>query len=139
MTIRKPPLFIKFDIVDFYSSISRDLLIDSINFAKNYMDIMDSEFNIILAARKSLLSLNNSTWMKCKNEDFDIPRGAYDSVQVANIVGIYILEILSRIIDPKQISLYRDDRLIYIPNSNGPLTMKLQKKLLELSSSWGSR
>lgn len=31
--------FIKFDIIDFYSSVIRDLLVNSINFAKNYIEM----------------------------------------------------------------------------------------------------
>ena len=37
---------------------------------------------------------------------------------------------LGGILNLKQIRLYRDDRLIYIPNSNGPKTSRLQKKII---------
>lgn len=78
MSDKNRSIFIKFDIIDFYSSISRDLLVDCINFAKNHMDITDDEINIILTARKSLLASNDSTWIKCQNDNFDVPMGAYD-------------------------------------------------------------
>lgn len=48
--------------------------------------------------------------------------GAYDSAQLADLVGMYIPYILSRIIDLKQMGLYRDDGFIFISNSNGPLS-----------------
>lgn len=55
--------------------------------------------------------------------------GAYDSAPITDLVGIYISDTLSRIIDPKQMGLYRDDGLIYIPNSNGPHVPECRRKL----------
>ena len=45
-------------------------------------------------------------------------------------MGLYILNILTRIISPEQIGLYHDDSLIYIPNSNGPNSSSLLKKII---------
>ena len=69
---------------------------------------------IILACRKSILSDNRRTWVKSHVDNFDIPMGVYDS---ADLVGIYIIDTLSRIVN-----LERDDGIIYIPESNGPNT-----------------
>ena len=33
--------------------------------------------------------------------------GGYDSSQIADLVGLYILDILTRIISPQQVGLYR--------------------------------
>ncbi len=46
------------------------------------------------------------------------------------LVGIYILDILGRFLNLKNIGIYRDDGLISIPNSNGALTPKIQKKVV---------
>ena len=46
--------------------------------------------------------------------------GSFDSVQIADLVGIYILDTLGRFLDLNNIRIYRDDGLISIPNSNGP-------------------
>ena len=46
---------IQFDIIDFYPSIKKELLLQSINLAWNYTDITKAELDIILACRKSLL------------------------------------------------------------------------------------
>ena len=35
--------------------------------------------------------------------------GGYDSSQIADLVGLYILNMLARIINPQQVGLYRDD------------------------------
>ena len=37
---------------------------------------------------------------------------------------------LARIINPQQVGLYRDDGLLYIPNSNGPLSSSIQKMII---------
>lgn len=103
------------------------------------MDIPDEKINLILTARKSLLTLNDSTWTKCQNDNFDVPMGAYDSAQVADLVCIYILDTLSRIVNPKQIGLYRDDGLLFISNSNGPLTSKIQMKIIRAFKLLGFR
>ena len=56
--------------------------------------------------------------------------GGYDSSQIADLVGLYILHILNRIISLEQIGLYHDDGLIYIPNSNGPNNSSIQKRII---------
>ena len=56
--------------------------------------------------------------------------GYFDFAQIADSVGIYILNTIGRILNLKLIGLYRVDRLIYILNSNGPKTSRLQKKII---------
>ena len=53
--------------------------------------------------------------------------GGYDSSLIADLVGLYILDILSWIVSPEQMGLYHDDGIIYIPNSNGPNSSRIQK------------
>ena len=52
---KKKYKFMIFDIKDFYSSISKKLLDDSINFARQHVQIKREDFSIIQHARKSLL------------------------------------------------------------------------------------
>ena len=122
--------FIQFDIIDFYPSITKNILIDSINYARKYIDITVEQYEIILACRKTVLKNNDSTWVKNGLDNFDVPMGGYDSSQIADLVGLYILDILTRIISPQQVGLYRDDGLLYIPNSNGPLSSSIQKRII---------
>ena len=56
--------------------------------------------------------------------------GGYDSSQIADLVGLYILHILNRIISSDQVGLYRDDGIMNIPNSNGPNSSSIQKKII---------
>ena len=120
--------FIQFDIIDFYPSISKKILIDSINCAREYIDITKVQYDIILACRKTVLENNGTTWIKSGPVNFDVPMGGYDSSQIADLVGLYILHILNRIIYSDQVGLY--DGMMYIPNSNGPNSSSIQKKII---------
>ena len=55
--------------------------------------------------------------------------GGYDFSQIADLVGLYILNMLTRIISPQQLCLYHNDGLLYMPNSNGPLSSSIQKSI----------
>ena len=109
---------------------NKNLLIDSINYARKYIDITNEQYEIILACRKTVIKNNDSTWVKNGLENFDVPMGGYDSSQVADLVCLYILNMLTRIISHQQAGLYHVDGLIYIPNSNGPLSSSIQKRII---------
>ena len=67
---------------------------------------MLQQYQIILACRKTVLKNNGSTWLKRGSDNFDIPMGGgYDSTQIADLVGLYILYTLRRIMNPVQIGL----------------------------------
>ena len=55
----------------------------------------------------------------------------YNSAQVADLLGIYILETLGHIVNLEQVELYQNDGFIIIPDSNGPKTSKIQKKMVK--------
>ena len=65
--------------------------------------------------------------------------GAYNSAQVADLVGIYILDMLGSIVNLEQVGLYRDDGIIYISESNGPKTSSIQKKIIRAFKLLGLR
>ena len=67
------------------------------------MEITDEQYQIILVCRKTILKNNDSAWVKTGLDNFDVPMGGYDSAQIANLVGLYILDTLSRIVDPNLI------------------------------------
>ena len=56
--------FIKFNICDFYPSISESLLDRSIAFARTYTTVSESDIAIIKHARKSLLFSKSGEWVK---------------------------------------------------------------------------
>ena len=117
--------------------ITKDILIDSINYARKYVDITNEQYEIILACRKTVIKNNESTWVKSGLDNFDVPMGGYDSSQVADLVGLYILNMLTRIISPHQLGIYHDDGLLYIPNSNGRLWSSIQKRIIRAFKFWG--
>ena len=60
--------FISFDVVDFYPSITVDILTKALAFASNYDAITNQEKQIIIQAINVLLFTNNEAWHK-KAED----------------------------------------------------------------------
>ena len=72
---------------------------------------------------------NCRTWIKRYVDNFDVPMGAYTSVQVADLIGIYILGTLGRIVNLEPVGLYRDSRIIFNRDSNDPKTSKIQRIL----------
>ena len=72
-------------------------------------------------------------------DNFDVPLGAYDSVQVADLTGTYIFEKLGRIVNLEQMDFYRDDEIIFISDSNGPKSSKIQKKIIRAFKLLGLR
>ena len=123
-------MFIQFNIIEFYPSITRELLLKSLNHAREYMDITDEEIKIILACRKSILADNHRTWVKNLWENFNIPMGTFDLAQIADLIGIYILDMLGHIVNLEQVGLYRVEGIIFIPDSNGPKISRIQKKII---------
>ena len=103
--------FITFDIVEFYPSISEELLNQALRFASQYDEISDQEKAIVTQAKKSLLfSENTPRYKKTSNSLFDVTMGSFDCAEKCELVGSYLLSKLN----PEwysNIGLYRDDGL----------------------------
>ena len=54
----------KFDICDFYPSISEELLDIAVAYAKLHTEVTDEEVRVIKHTRKSLLFSQNAEWIK---------------------------------------------------------------------------
>ena len=124
--------FIKFDIVDFYPSISKDLLLKAINFAISVTPIQDKFIETILHSRKALLFNKNDVWVKKDNPDFDVTMGSYDGAEVCELVGLYIPYILKTGFGHAKIGLHRDNGLGCFQNLSGPESEKVKKKLRKI-------
>ena len=124
--------FIKFDNVDFYLSISKDLLLKAINFAKSVTPIQDKFIETILHSRKALLFNTNDVWFKKDNPDFDVTMGSYDGAEVCELVELYIPDILTKEFSHDMTDLYRDDELGCFQNVSGPKSKKAKKKLCKI-------
>ena len=103
--------FIKFDIVEFYPSISEELLERAINYAKSISAFTEQQESIIWHSRESLLFNEKSTWTKKDQSLFDVTMGSFDDAKICELVGHYILHLLSSKFNKDQVGLYNDDGL----------------------------
>ena len=72
-------------MLNFYPSVTLELLNKTIQFAKEITPISDENLNIIMQSRKTLLFHNQEPWVKREGEeDFDVPMGCYDGQKFAN-------------------------------------------------------
>ena len=114
--------FISCDIVDFYPSISDNLLDQALFWASNLADILDEDISIIKHARKSLLFNHGKP---CNL--FDVTMGSYDGTEICELVGLFILNHLGKKFGKKNIGLYSDDGLAIIKNKTARLVGKTRK------------
>ena len=125
--------------MDFYPSITEELLTNAINHAKQHTNITNSDIEIIyMHARKSLLFDKDKVWVK-KNSDstFDVTMGSYDGAEVCDLVGIYILSILQEKYSDAQIGLYRGDSLAAFHNSTSQASDRRRKEISQVFNSLG--
>ena len=104
--------FILFDIESFYPSITEDFLNEALNFAKTKVDITNQEISNIMQSRNTFLfNKNQPTVKKSGNEEFNVPMGCFDGAELCEIIGIYILTKLQRVLQKDNARLYRDHGL----------------------------
>ena len=124
--------FIQFDVVDFYPSISLQLLENSISFAAQHVAISSETTDIIMHARKSLLFDGENTWIKKNGSLFDVTMGSYDGAEVCELVGIFLLSKLKDRFSDVQLGLYRDDGLGLTKAISGSELERLKKDIILL-------
>ena len=124
--------FIIFDIKDFYPSITQELLTKALTFAKKHTNVSKEDINVIQQARKSLLFNNGESWIKKDSGLFDVTMGAYDGAEICELVGVYILSLLSKKCVKNDIGLYRDDGLAVFKNISGPQSEKIKKTFQDI-------
>ena len=96
------------------------------------------DISIIKHCRKTLLFNNNQPWQKKSGgPDFHVPMCCYDGAEVCELVGIYILNKLSNIIDIGSIGLYRDDRLGIFESLSGPQIEGKNKNIVKVFKMYG--
>ena len=124
--------FIKFDIVDFYPSISEELFSKAVNYARDFIEIEDKVVTTILNARKCFLFKDGQPWTKKKNAKFDVTMGSYDGAEVCELVGLYLLPKIAKILGGDSVGLYRDDGLGYLKGKSKVETERIRKQLHKL-------
>ena len=136
--------FLKFDVKDFYPSISKELFGKALSFAKKYSPISEQEEKIVYNATKSVLYHDDKIWVKKtrsadEEELFDITMGGFHGAEVCELVGLYMIDGLTKILPGGNVGLYRDDGLAAIPKQPGPETERLKKKIHAYAHSIGLR
>jgi hypothetical protein len=125
------------DIKEFYPTITKQVLDEAIAFAKRYTDISENDLRTIYHCRKSLCFFKNDAWKKKTDDSFDVTMGCYDGAEICELVGLLILDNLSKIIDKRDTGLYRDDGLILLRNASGRTTDKMRKDVINLFKTIG--
>ena len=129
--------FIKFNIVDFYPSISEELLSKAITYVQSVTTIEEKAIRTIYHSRKSLLFDRDNVWVKKDNPEFDVTMGSYDGAELCELVGLYLLDLLAKEFDKKYFGLYRDDGLGCFENISGPDSERIKKKIIQVFESNG--
>ena len=82
--------FIQFDIVEFYPSITTDLLNRALDFAAKYIDITDNDRHIITHSKQSLILYNSNHWGKTTPNLFDVTMGSSDGAETCELIGLFL-------------------------------------------------
>ena len=132
--------FMSFDVVEFYPSISEDLLQRAMRFARDHINISDEEVGIIQHSRKSLLFSDDKAWVKKEGPGlFDVAMGSYDGAEICELVGIFALSQLPERYDRDNIGLYRDDGLAVLRDVSGSEAEHIKKDIIRSFQQLGLR
>ena len=89
--------------------------------------------SLIKQSRKTLLFDEKIPWVKKDgSEDFDVPMGCFDAVEVCELVGTFILNKLKNVIQNNTSGLYRDVGLAVIKGLSGPEIQRLKKNVVKI-------
>ena len=107
--------FMQLDIVEFYPSITEELLSKALDFAELHTAISSEDHQIIMHSRQALLFTQDergrkTAWTK-KNSTFDVTMGAPDGAEVCELVGLFLLNEVKQNFPELNFGLYRDDGL----------------------------
>ena len=127
--VGKKARFIKFDIVEFYPSISMEMLDRALEFAAPLTQLTADEKEIIKLTKQSFLFNEGKCWVKKSDVNFDVTMGSLDGAETSELIGVYILHKIKSIIPQDHLGLYRDDGLAIIENATSQKLDKLRKKL----------
>ena len=129
--------FVMFDIKDFYPSITQDLLDKALDFASEYISIWKCDIDVINHARKSILFHGSNAWIMKQGGLFDVSMGVYDGAEVCELVGTYMLNVLSKKYNKNDFGLYQDDGLAVLKNKSGPQSEQVKKNIQKIFKEHG--
>ena len=90
-------------------------------------------------ARKTLQFHHEEPWMKKnREEDFDVPVGCHDGAEICELVGTFILNKITPIMQERNnVGLYRDDGLGIFRNLSRPNIERKKKEIIKIFKSFG--
>ena len=126
-----------FDIESFYTSIIDRLFTNAIQFAKQITEISDYDMSLINQSRKTFFNEKIPCVKKDGTEDFDVPMGCFNRVEVYELVGTFILNKLKNVFLNNTFGLYRDDGLAVIKGFSGPEIERLKRNVIKTFKDYG--
>ena len=128
--------FFKFDIINFYPSISEELLTKALDWVQTLTSISQDDRSTIMHCRQGFLFFEQESWVKKENSEFDVSQGSLDSAEVCELVGLFILNEIEKQIPKEHTGLYRDDGLA-VTSLPGVELNRLQKEIISTFKSHG--
>ena len=127
--------FVVCDIVDYYPSITADLLNQALDWASRFVDISADDRALYHHTKNSLLFHQDSTWVKRGGANFDIAQGSFDGAESTDLVGLFLLHKLEEVRELNT-GLYRDDMLA-VTKIHGKEAEKLKQRICGIFKSVG--
>ena len=122
----------KFDIENFYPSISENLQENVLGFFAHHTEISEEIILTIRHCRKFFLFCTDKVWVKKRNPEFDVTMGIFDGAEIYKLVGLYLLDQLSNILPVESFGPYRDDGPAILFGISGPDTERIMKNIRSL-------
>ena len=106
------------------------------NWARRFAPISESDEHIIMQSRKPLLYHEGSFWTKKSNPDFDVAMGSFDSAEICDLCGLFILAELEKLKLNAVFGSYKDDGLA-LTRASARQTDIIKKKICVLFQGLG--
>ena len=122
----------------FYPSLSSNLFEETIEFARQFIQISDHDLSIIMQAKKTLLFESTTAWIKKSgDEDFEIPMGCFNGAEISELVRTHIESKLINIMNKEDVGLYHDDGLGIFKNISRPEIERKKKAIVKVFKKCG--
>jgi hypothetical protein len=125
--------FLSFDIVEFYPSITEDLLDRAIIWARSFTAIPEEDISINKHSRKSHLLNGGTAWTKRSSDSlFVVTMGSFEEAEICELVCLFVSVSLQTSLVKKILGYTCDDGLALILGVNGRKTHKARKMLHDI-------
>ena len=105
--------------------------------ASKYIYISKCDNDLINHARKLLLFDGFNTKIRKQGALFDVSMGTYDEAEVCQLVGTYMLNVLSKKYNTNDFGLYRHEGLEVLKNKSGIQSKQVKKNIQKIFKKLG--